>query len=362
MKNPKDNMDLSQIIVLTILITFVILSSLYIISPFLKIFFWSSIIVISTWPIMLKIDYFLGGKRNLSIFFIIIFLLLLFFIPMFFFINFVIKNSILIIYWIIHGDYRLPNLNYLNDIPIFGTKFQSSYNNLIQDKQNNIICYFKPYIYQLIKFFIFQFQYFTKFIINLFFIFLLSCFLYCKGEFINSFIYNLSLRLNSNLIYSTLLIIGKSIRSVALGIVLTSFFHGFFAGIGLFIIGIPYSIFLIILIIFLSLIQIGSFPVLTPIIFWLYWKHYIFFGTFLLLWTVLISILDSIMRLFFIKIGINLPIFLIFFGVIGGFISFGMIGLFIGPVVLDMSYKIILSWIKNKSEKNLYKINKIKKK
>ncbi|CAL4318876.1 Putative transport protein YdiK [Buchnera aphidicola (Periphyllus testudinaceus)] len=361
MKNPKDSMDLSQIIVLTISISSIILASFYIICPFFKSLFWASMIVISTWPLMLKLEHFLGGRRHLSVFFIMIFLLLLFFIPVFLFINSLIENSILFINWIATEDHKIFNLNYLNSIPIFGSRFESGYNNLLNIKKNNIFHYFQPYIYQFIKFLIFQIKVLTKSLIDLFFVFFFSYLLYWKGESINSIIYDVSYRLNSKSIHEILLIIGKAIRSVALGVVVTAFFQGILAGLGLFIIGLPYSIFLIILIIFLSLIQIGSLPILIPIVFWLFWKKYFFYATFLLLWSFFLSILDNVLRCLFIKIGINLPSFLIISGVIGGFISFGMIGLFIGPVILDITYRIILSWMKEKSEKNVYNIKKIKK-
>ncbi|NIH41189.1 MAG: AI-2E family transporter YdiK [Buchnera aphidicola (Periphyllus aceris)] len=349
MKNPKNKMDLSQIIVMTVSIASIIIASFYIVYPFLKSLFWASMIVISTWPIFLKLENFLNRKRHLSIFLIILSLLLLFFFPIFLFLHSLIENGIIFINWITMGDYKLTNLYCFKNNFMYDTKLKLEHHTLLDQNSKYIIYFFKPYFYQLIKFFFSKINILIKFSVDLFFVVFFSYLLYWKGEIIKYIIDDLLFRLNSKLIGSSLTsIFGKSIRSVALGILLTAFFQGILAELGLLLIGIPYSIFIIIFIIFLSLIQIGSFPVLIPIVLWLYWKKFFVYGTFLLLWSFFLSILDSVMKFLFIKIGINLPVFLIVSGVLGGFISFGMIGLFVGPVILDITYRIVLSWIKKK--------------
>ena len=55
------------------------------------------------------------------------------------------------------------------------------------------------------------------------------------------------------------------------------------------------------------------------------------------------------MRAFLIKKGADLPFLLILFGVIGGMLGFGIMGLFIGPVVLALTYKLIQTWINEQS-------------
>lgn len=68
-------------------------------------------------------------------------------------------------------------------------------------------------------------------------------------------------------------------------------------------------------------------------------------GTFLLIWTVFTALLDNVVRPVLIRKGVDLPILLITAGVIGGLIAFGAIGLFVGPVVLAVSYTLLAAWI-----------------
>jgi predicted PurR-regulated permease PerM len=55
--------------------------------------------------------------------------------------------------------------------------------------------------------------------------------------------------------------------------------------------------------------------------------------------------MDNVLRPFLIKKGADLPLLLIFIGVVGGLIAFGIIGLFVGPVVLAVAHKLLLAWV-----------------
>ncbi|MDE5285881.1 MAG: AI-2E family transporter, partial [Buchnera aphidicola] len=111
--------------------------------------------------------------------------------------------------------------------------------------------------------------------------------------------------------------------------ILTALVQAFLSGIGIIIAGVPYAKLLTMCIVFSCLVQIGSLPILIPSILWLYWTHHTISGTVLLIWSGTICILDNILRPYLIRMGSNLPILLILFGVIGGLLSFGTIGLFI---------------------------------
>ncbi|CAL4319010.1 Putative transport protein YdiK [Buchnera aphidicola (Chaitophorus sp. 3695)] len=356
MKYYKKNQDFLKTIILSTSIFIIIIASFYVIRPFLQSFFWASIIVISTWPILLYIQNFLGNRKYLSIFFMVFFLLLSFFIPFFIIVSSVIKNSFYFFSHISLEKFIFPKLDFLQNIPIFGLKFSLYYKNLLQGKSENIFNYLQPYFGQIIVFLFYKIKLLSNLLINLFFIFVFTCFLYWKGEKICNIFQNFFLKLNFKSKYSIFLIIQKSIRAVFLGVVITSLIQGTLGGLALIIVGVPYIIFFVMIIIFLSLMQLGSLPVLIPIVLWLYFKNCFMYGTFLLLWSLILSVLDNLIRLIFIRLGINLPFFFIFSGIIGGLLAFGIIGIFIGPVILDIFYRIILIFInKRYSSKNIIK-------
>jgi len=95
----------------------------------------------------------------------------------------------------------------------------------------------------------------------------------------------------------------------------------------------------------LSLAQIGVLLVLGPAVAWLFWKDATGLGTFLLVWTIIVATMDNFLRPILIRKGADLPLLLIFGGVIGGLLAFGLVGLFIGPVVLAITYKLLQAWI-----------------
>ncbi|MGH7435812.1 MAG: AI-2E family transporter, partial [Polyangiaceae bacterium] len=82
----------------------------------------------------------------------------------------------------------------------------------------------------------------------------------------------------------------------------------------------------------LCIAQLGPAPVLVPAIIWLYWRGEAGWGTFLLVWSLVVSGLDSVLRPMLIRKGANLPLILLLAGVIGGLIAFGLVGIFLGPV------------------------------
>ncbi|CAL4319111.1 Putative transport protein YdiK [Buchnera aphidicola (Chaitophorus populicola)] len=363
MKYYKNNIDLFKTIILSVSIFIVIIASFYVIRPFIQSFFWASIIVISTWPILLYIQNFFGNKKYLSIFFMVFFLLLSFFIPFFIIISSVFNNSFYLISYISLEKCVFPNLDFLQSIPIFGLKFSLFYKNLIQGESKNIFNYLQPYLGQIMIFLLCKIKLLSHLLMNLFFIFIFICFLYWKGEKICDIFKNFFLKLNFKPKNSIFLIIEKSIRAVFLGVVITSLIQGALGGLALIIVGAPYIIFFVMLIIFFSLIQLGSLPILIPIVLWLFLKNYFIYGIFLLIWSIILSILDNLIRFMFIRLGINLPFFFIFSGIIGGLLAFGMIGLFIGPVVLDIFYRVFQIFVnKRYYSKNIIQDTNITKK
>ncbi|MFO7740650.1 MAG: AI-2E family transporter [Desulfatiglandaceae bacterium] len=134
-------------------------------------------------------------------------------------------------------------------------------------------------------------------------------------------------------------------RSVALGVGLTAILQSTLGGIGLAVTGVPAAFILTGVMLILCIAQIGPGLVLIPSIIFLYWRGDILWGTVLLIWSVPVVLMDNILRPTLIRRGGDLPLLLIFAGVIGGLIAFGIIGLFIGPVVVAVSYTLLKAWV-----------------
>jgi predicted PurR-regulated permease PerM len=137
----------------------------------------------------------------------------------------------------------------------------------------------------------------------------------------------------------------NAIRGVAMGIVITALVQSVLGGIGLAIAGVPFAMLLSGVMFMLCIAQIGPIPVLAPAVIWLYWSGDNVWATVLLVWTVMVGTLDNLLRPLLIRKGADLPLLLIFAGVIGGLIAFGLIGIFVGPVVLAVTYRLLDAWV-----------------
>ena len=114
---------------------------------------------------------------------------------------------------------------------------------------------------------------------------------------------------------------------------------------GLLIAGVPGAALLAAVMLFLCLAQLGPTLVLAPVVIWEYWSGNTVSGTVLLVIAVVAGTIDTVIRPLLIRRGANLPLVLVFAGVIGGLVAFGMIGVFIGPVVLAVTYTLLKAWV-----------------
>ena len=149
----------------------------------------------------------------------------------------------------------------------------------------------------------------------------------------------------------SVLLAGKAIRSVALGVGVTAVVQTLLGAIGLAVAGVPFASVLSAVMLMLCIAQLGPALVLFPAVGWMYLTGENSWGTFLLVWSIFVSTLDNILRPMLIKKGADLPLLLIFAGVIGGLIGFGLIGIFVGPVVLAVTYTLLESWIEDDLDK-----------
>jgi predicted PurR-regulated permease PerM len=108
---------------------------------------------------------------------------------------------------------------------------------------------------------------------------------------------------------------------------------------------VPFATLLTALMFMLCIAQLGPSLVLFPAVVWMYWMGDTGWATFLLIWSLPVVILDNFIRPILIKRGADLPILLIFVGVIGGLIGFGLVGIFVGPVVLSVAYTLLIAWM-----------------
>ncbi len=138
---------------------------------------------------------------------------------------------------------------------------------------------------------------------------------------------------------------GNTVRSVVYGILGTALVQGAVAGIGFLIAGVPGAALLALLTFFLSVVPMGPPLVWIPAAIWLFNQGSVGWGIFMVVWGIGISSVDNVVKPWLISQGVDMPFILILFGVLGGALAFGFIGVFLGPTLLAVSYRLIQEWI-----------------
>lgn len=147
-----------------------------------------------------------------------------------------------------------------------------------------------------------------------------------------------------------LTVAGDTVRGVVYGILGTALIQALLAGTGFWIAGVPGAILLGVLTFICAIIPFGPPIVWVPATLWLFAQGRPGWGVFMLIWGFFgISGVDNFLRPFLISQGSKMPFVLIFCGVIGGAFAFGLVGLFLGPTLLAVAYRLVDEWSSNQA-------------
>jgi predicted PurR-regulated permease PerM len=234
---------------------------------------------------------------------------------------------------------------WLANLPLVGARIAERWAEIAALQGGELAERLGPYVRPGVRWFVGQVGGLGLVLVHVLLTGLLAAILYAKGEAAVAGLIAFTRRLAGPRGERVVELAGRAIRGVALGVIGTALIQCALAGLGLAVVGIPYTGVLTAVIFLLGVAQVGPVPVLLGAVAWLYWKGVATFATALLVWTVFVGTIDNVLRPLLIRRGAGLPLLLVFAGVIGGIIGFGIIGLFIGPVLLAVSYTLLMDWI-----------------
>ena len=344
--------DLTHTILAVLFIGVLIASSFWILRPFLISIIWASLIVVATWPVLIKLQTLLAGRRGIAVAIMTLAILLIVFIPLTLAILTIVNNAGDMIAKVKSlASLPLPSLpEWLEHIPFAGEKLSAKWKELAAlsaDERSSLVV---PYAGKILQWFIAQAGSIAMTLLSFLLTAIIAAIMYAQGEIASSGILKFARRLAGQRGENVAMLAANAIRGVALGVVLTAIIQAALGGVGLVISGVPAATLLTAVMFMLCLAQVGPGLVLFPAVIWLYWNGDPIWGTVLLVFSILAATLDNFIRPVLIKKGADLPLLLIFTGVIGGLIAFGIIGLFIGPVALAVSYTLLNEWVSVSSQ------------
>lgn len=136
----------------------------------------------------------------------------------------------------------------------------------------------------------------------------------------------------------------NTVRSVVKGILGVAVIQSALAGIGFFAAGIPFAGLWTVLCLVLAIVQVGSGPVVIPIVIYTFSTADTLTAVLLAIWMAIVLVSDNVLKPLLLGRGASVPMLVVFLGAIGGFITTGFLGLFIGAVVLSIGYKLFIEW------------------
>lgn len=345
-RNPVER-DVPRLVLGVLCMGALIASSAWIMVPFLPAIVWATMIVVATWPMLLRVQARLGGRRGRAVAVMTILLVLLFIVPL----------GTAVIMVVDHADdlagfskslaqIRPPAPpEWVAKVPLVGGEVQERWKWAAAASPEEMSERLLPHSRAAAAWLVGKIGGFGRMAIHFLLTVILAAILYARGETAASGVRRFARRLAGDRGDHSIVLAGQAIRAVALGVIVTAVVQAVIAGIGLAAAGVPYPGLLTAVVFLLGIAQVGGGLVLVGATIWLFSHDATGWGIAMIAWTIIVSAVDNVLRPFLIRQGADLPLLLIMAGVIGGLVGFGMIGLFAGPVILAISYTLLVSWI-----------------
>ena len=339
--------DITYTTLSVLFIGVLILSCFWILRPFLGSFVWASVIVVATWPAFERLEALLAGRRGLAVAAMAVTILLIILVPISLAIFTIVEN-------IDNISTQVRSLSMLSlsappdwvsRIPLAGGKLAEHWREFASLSPDERAAPLLPYAQTALQWLMAKAGSIGMTMLSFLLTVIIATILYAKGPVVREGVLSFARRLAGKQGKEVTLLAAKAVRGVVLGVVVTALVQATIGGLGLFVTGVPAATLLTAVMLILCLAQLGPILVLVPSTVWLYWSGHPGWGTVLLVITILASAIDNVVRPFLIRKGADLPLLLIFSGVIGGLAAFGIIGLFIGPVILAVTYTLLKAWV-----------------
>jgi predicted PurR-regulated permease PerM len=339
--------DLTRIMLAVVGIGGLIAASFWVVRPFLPSVVWATMIVVATWPALRAVQARLWGKRGLAVTVMTLVMLLMLAVPLVLAVLTIVERADDAVAWT--KDFVShplpPPPAWVVGLPIVGKKIAAEWQKVTSATSEELVARVAPYVREIARWLITQAGSVGALFLQLLLTIGISAILYARGEVVGGSVLAFARRLAGDNGVRAVLLSAGAIRAVALGIVVTAVAQALVGGIGFVVTGVPHAGLLSCVMLMLGIAQIGPAPVLLGAVIWLYADGQTFWGSVMVVWSLVAMGMDNIVRPLLIRRGADLPLLLILVGVLGGLVAFGLVGLFVGPVVLAVAYTLLVAWV-----------------
>jgi predicted PurR-regulated permease PerM len=345
--NPKQPVDIARILLVITILAGLTVGSLYVLRPFIPGLIWATTIVVATWPLMIGVQRRVGNRRWIATTVMLLGLLIVIVVPLYQAISTLALHGGEIMAAIKSlPTYALPPPpGWVHDVPVAGQRIATEWQSLSDAGPGGLLAKLEPYVTIAARWMLSHAAVVGVFVMHMAITIVISGILYMRGEAAGQYVVRFATRIAARRGAEAVKLAGLAIRAVALGIVVTAVTQSALGGIGLWIAGVPAAGVITAIMLMLCLAQIGPLLPLIGGVAWLFWHDAHIAASLLLVWSIMIAMLDNFLRPMLIQRGVNLSMLLILSGVLGGMFAFGIVGLFIGPVILAVTSTILNAWI-----------------
>lgn len=324
-----------------------IVAALWVLRPFVGPAIWATMVVVATWGPMRRLQSTLGGRRGLATAVMTLVLLLLFVVPLVVAIGTIVGNAERIVEWAkLVAAFRMAEPPpWLATLPILGPWLVDLWQQLVAAGIDGVFERLAPYAGNLTRWFVSEVGSVGFLIVQFLLTVALAAVMYHDGEAWAHTALRVGERLGGARGRHVVELAGGAIRGVALGVGVTALVQALLGGVALAIAGVPFAGLLTAVMLMLCLAQIGPLPVLLAAVGWLFWQGETGWAIALLVASGVVGTIDNVIRPVLIRYGADLPLLLILAGVIGGLFAFGLVGIFVGPVVLAVGWTLLAAWL-----------------
>lgn len=344
---PRQSVDIARALLVIVMLLALMIGSLYVLRPFLPGLIWATTIVVATWPVLLSIQRHCGGRRWLATVAMLLILLFVIVLPLYQAISTLALHGGAIMAAVKSlPDYALlAPPAWIGSIPLAGPRIAQEWQTLSDAGAGGLLARIEPYLTTAAHWLLGHAAIVGVFVMHMLITVIIAGILYSKGDIAADFARRFANRLAGQRGVAAIRLAASAIRAVALGIVVTAVVQSALGGIGLWIAGVPAAGILTALMVMLCLAQLGPFLPMLGGVAWLFQNDMKLAAAVLLVWAIVVGTLDNLLRPLLIKRGVNLSMLLILSGVLGGMFAFGIVGLFIGPVILAVTSTLLKAWI-----------------
>ncbi|WP_076416623.1 AI-2E family transporter [Shewanella sp. UCD-KL12] len=136
-----------------------------------------------------------------------------------------------------------------------------------------------------------------------------------------------------------------TVRSVVQGVIGVALIQSILSGIGMGLVGVPATGIWMLIVLLLAIVQLPPILILAPIMAYVFSVESSSVAIMFMVWGILVSASDAILKPMLMGRGVDIPMLVILIGAIGGMMLSGIVGLFVGAVVLALGYKLFIAWI-----------------